>query len=36
MFENKIDVINTIINRRSHRKYLIKDIPEEIIKDIID
>lgn len=34
MFEN--NVINTIINRRSHRKYLSKDIPEEIIRHIIN
>lgn len=30
------NITNLIINRRSHRKYLNKDIPEDIIKSIID
>lgn len=30
------DIINLIINRRSHRKYLNKNIPEDIIETIIN
>jgi len=36
MYGNNNDILNLIINRRSHRKYLNKSIPDDVIENIIN
>jgi len=36
MDENNNDILNLIMNRRSHRKYLNKNIPNDVIENIIN
>jgi nitroreductase len=36
MRQENSDIISLIMNRRSHRRYLNKDIPDDIIKNIIN
>lgn len=36
MYENNNDIVNLVMNRRSHRKYLDRNIPDDIIEKIID
>lgn len=36
MYEDNNDIVNLVINRRSHRKYLNKNISDDIIENIIN
>ncbi len=36
MYRNNNDILSLIMNRRSHRKYLNKNIPNEVIENIIN